>query len=61
MESIQIKDYLLSCPSCGAETSMFLNDSEKQHYIEDCEICQSVIEVDFKLNNDGVIMKVELK
>ena len=61
MESIKIKDYILSCPACGAETVMFLNETEEQHYVEDCEICQSVIEVDFKLNNDGVIMSVDLK
>ena len=61
MKTLTVKDHLITCPACGAETMMILNETEEQHYSEDCEICQSLIEVDFRLNKDGVIMKVELK
>ncbi|MFY0685959.1 MAG: CPXCG motif-containing cysteine-rich protein [Cyclobacteriaceae bacterium] len=60
MKRFNHQEYTITCPCCGVETSMLLNDTEHQHYYEDCDTCESPIEVDFKLNKDGVVMRVEI-
>lgn len=48
-------EYFFTCPYCWQEISFVLDDiSEKQRYIEDCEVCCNPIEIYFELTGNEV-------
>ncbi len=48
-------EYFFTCPHCWQEISFLLDvTSEKQRYIEDCEVCCNPIEIYFELTGNDV-------
>ena len=50
---IQEKDFF--CPCCGENISMLLELGHGgQHYVEDCEICCSPIDISYQIDDNGL-------
>lgn len=48
-------EHPFTCPHCGAHISMLLDLSAgSQHYVEDCEVCCSPIEVSYRVEEGGL-------
>jgi hypothetical protein len=49
-------EHSFSCPYCGEEISMVLDDSvSRQTYIEDCEVCCRPIEISYTIEEDALV------
>lgn len=45
-----------SCPHCGERISVVLDlSADQQHYVEDCEVCCSPIEISFRVEEGALI------
>jgi hypothetical protein len=49
-------EHSFSCPYCGEEISMVLDDSvNRQTYIEDCEVCCRPIEISYVIEDEALV------
>jgi transcription elongation factor Elf1 len=49
-------EHSFSCPYCGEEISMVLDDSvSRQTYIEDCEVCCRPIEIIYAIEDEALV------
>lgn len=49
-------EHSFSCPYCGEEISMVLDDSvSRQTYIEDCEVCCRPIEISYMIEDEALV------
>ncbi len=49
-------EHSFSCPYCGEEISMVLDDSiSRQTYIEDCEVCCRPIEIAYTIEDEVLV------
>ena len=48
-------EHFFKCPYCFERISMLLDcSSEKQEYIEDCEVCCQAININFEIGNGRI-------
>ena len=48
-------EHFFKCPYCFERISMLLDcSSEKQEYIEDCEVCCQAININFEIANGRI-------
>ena len=53
---IKIEEQYFTCPYCYSKISMLIEAmSDKQEYIEDCEVCCRPIVIEFSLLDEGEI------
>jgi transcription elongation factor Elf1 len=49
-------EHSFTCPYCGEEISMVLDDSvSRQTYIEDCEVCCRPIQISYTIEEDALV------
>ncbi|HUG36636.1 MAG TPA: CPXCG motif-containing cysteine-rich protein [Candidatus Limnocylindrales bacterium] len=49
-------EHFFTCPHCGEDISMVLDDSvPSQTYVEDCEVCCQPIEIRYVIEDDTVV------
>jgi transcription elongation factor Elf1 len=50
-----MKEHFFICPYCFEEISMLVDpSSDRQEYIEDCEVCCNPIEVKIQVESDEI-------
>ena len=52
-----MEEHFFQCPYCWETISMLIDISqENQSYIEDCEVCCNPIQLNFKTENNAIIL-----
>jgi transcription elongation factor Elf1 len=51
-------EHTFTCHYCGSETSMLLDPTASQEYVEDCEVCCKPIQIRYTCG-DGEIITFE--
>ena len=51
------EDYLFSCPHCGVELSVRLDQTggREQQFVQDCEICCRPIQIEVRFEGGDVV------
>ena len=53
---------IIDCPYCGETLEVLIDSSSgNQHYVEDCQVCCSPIELSVQIDLDGQIMGIQSK
>ncbi|MGH1537082.1 MAG: CPXCG motif-containing cysteine-rich protein [Gammaproteobacteria bacterium] len=52
----------IECPYCGENIEVLIDSSTgNQHYIEDCQVCCSPIEISVEIDFNGQILNIQAK